>query len=71
MQGSKDRLILNLAEMWGSLLFQTLTEAHLGDWHPLDHVPWAGRHLNVGLPLLQPFSRAVRGARIVKFNTEP
>lgn len=51
------RLLLNLAEMWPCCIFQTLTANHLNKYLP-DHYqkPWAGCHLNIALPLLQPFS---------------
>ena len=53
----QQRLILSLAEMWSCCIFQTLTTTHLNKYLPADvEKPWAGRHLNVGLPLYQSFS---------------
>ena len=51
------RLLLNLAEVWPCCIFQTLTAYHLDKYLPNHYQkPWAGCHLNIALPLLQPFS---------------
>jgi hypothetical protein len=58
------QLFLNLAEMWLSLLFQTLPQKHLAAYTPDTQdtqdtqdksILWASRHLNVALPLYQSF----------------
>ena len=49
-----DWLLLNLLEMWGSLVFQTLHEKDLLEWLPAGvHRPSPGQHLNVALPVRQ------------------
>jgi len=49
-----DWLLLNLLEMWGSLVFQTLRENDLLEWLPAAvHCPCSGQHFNVALPLRQ------------------
>ncbi|OJJ01631.1 hypothetical protein ASPVEDRAFT_83160 [Aspergillus versicolor CBS 583.65] len=53
----QERLLLNVAEMWPCCIFQTLTGHHLDKYLPNHYEkPWAGCHLNIALPLLQPFS---------------
>ncbi|CAI7577147.1 unnamed protein product [Penicillium crustosum] len=49
---TQTQLVLNLAEMWMCLVFQTLTSLHLGSWLPKNtNAMWSGNHLNVALPL--------------------
>jgi len=49
-----DPLLLNLLEMWGCLMLQTLTKNALAKYLPLNMVaPYAGSHLNVAIPLHQ------------------
>lgn len=53
----QSHLILNMAEMWMSLVFQTLTGLHLEQFLPDGMtVAWLGYHLNVALPLWQGFT---------------
>ncbi|KAL2869133.1 uncharacterized protein BJX67DRAFT_379608 [Aspergillus lucknowensis] len=53
------QLILNLAEMWFCCIFQTLTCPSLEKYLPDTLAkPWAGRHLNIAVPLYQSFSPA-------------
>ncbi|KAL2828565.1 hypothetical protein BJY01DRAFT_228375 [Aspergillus pseudoustus] len=51
------QLLLNLQEMWMSLVFQTLTSLRLDEYLPKS-MPrlWSGNHLNVALPLWQGFT---------------
>lgn len=49
------RLMLNINEMWMSLILQTLSTNNLTEWLP-GQAEWAGRHLNVALPLWQSLS---------------
>ncbi|OQE46573.1 hypothetical protein PENCOP_c001G02346 [Penicillium coprophilum] len=54
---TQTQLILNLAEMWMCLVFQTLTSIHLDAWLPKNtNAIWSGNHLNVALPLWQGFT---------------
>lgn len=54
---TQTQLVLNLAEMWMCLVFQTLTSLHLGSWLPKNtNAMWSGNHLNVALPLWQGFT---------------
>ncbi|OQD66672.1 hypothetical protein PENPOL_c004G04918 [Penicillium polonicum] len=54
---TQTQLVLNLAEMWMCLVFQTLTPLHLGSWLPKNtNAMWSGNHLNVALPLWQGFT---------------
>ncbi len=47
-------LCLNMLEMWGCLLFQTLQEKDLSEWlDPTNDCPSPGQHLNIALPLHQ------------------
>lgn len=49
-----DWLPLNLLEMWGSLVFQTLRGKDQLEWLPAGvHIPNPGQHLNVALPIRQ------------------
>lgn len=49
-----DWLLLNLLEMWGSLVFQMLRENDLLEWLPAGvHCPSSRQHLNVALPVRQ------------------
>ena len=51
------QLLLNLQEMWMSLIFQTLRGVHLEEFLPGDiENLWAGSLLNVALPLWQGFT---------------
>lgn len=51
---AEDLLLLNLLEMWASLMLQTLNKNALAKYLPSDMLaPYTGRHLNVALPLLQ------------------
>ncbi len=51
---SDDPNLLNLLEMWCSLMLQTLTKNALLKYQPENGVaPYAGKHLNVALPLHQ------------------
>jgi hypothetical protein len=53
----KGQLLLNMQEMWMSLIFQTLRGVHLDEFLPADITRiWAGNHLNVALPLWQGFT---------------
>lgn len=54
---AQSQLILNLAEMWMCLVFQTLTSLHLDSWlSDQATAMWSGNHLNVALPLWQGFT---------------
>lgn len=54
---TQTQLVLNLAEMWMCLVFQTLTSLHLGSWLSKNtNAMWSGNHLNVALPLWQGFT---------------
>ncbi|OQD91356.1 hypothetical protein PENSOL_c055G08441 [Penicillium solitum] len=54
---TQTQLVLNLAEMWMYLVFQTLTSLHLGSWLSKNtNAMWSGNHLNVALPLWQGFT---------------
>lgn len=54
------QLLLNIAEMWMCCIFQTLNSVHLDKYLPENiQKPWAGRHLNVALPLWQSFSNSL------------
>jgi hypothetical protein len=54
---ARTQLVLNLAEMWMCLVFQTLTSIHLSSWLPEQaNAMWSGNHLNVALPLWQGFT---------------
>lgn len=51
---AENPLLLNLLEMWASLMLQTLSKNALTKYLPLEMLaPYAGRHLNVALPILQ------------------
>ncbi|CAI7632618.1 unnamed protein product [Penicillium bialowiezense] len=50
---TEDQLLLNLQEMWMSLIFQTLRGVHLDEFLPEGENLWSGSHLNVALPLWQ------------------
>ncbi|KAJ6072758.1 hypothetical protein N7467_010843 [Penicillium canescens] len=51
------QLLLNLQEMWMSLVFQTLRGFHLDEFLPPgSNKLWAGNHLNVSIPLWQSFT---------------
>lgn len=55
-QTEEGQLIMNLAEMWMSLVFQTLRTFHLDEFLPNGvESLWSGTHLNVALPLWQGF----------------
>lgn len=57
---SSQQFVLNLAEMWMCCIFQTLTPLHLDNYLPGNvKKVWAGRHLNVALPLWQSFSNSL------------
>jgi hypothetical protein len=67
--GDEGQLLLNLQEMWMSLIFQTLRGVHLEEFLPEGTEKlWAGSHLNVALPLWQGFtaipSRDAMGGRV-------
>lgn len=47
--------MLNINEMWMTLILQTLSTNNLTEWLP-GQAEWAGRHLNVALPLWQSLS---------------
>lgn len=53
-----DPLLLNVFEMWCCLMLQTLTKNAISKYLPANMVaPYAGTHLNIGIPLHQvPFS---------------
>ena len=54
---ARDQLLLNMQEMWMSLIFQTLRGIHLDEFLPEGPKSlWAGSHLNVALPLWQGFT---------------
>ncbi|KAJ5740370.1 hypothetical protein N7493_000242 [Penicillium malachiteum] len=54
---ARTQLMLNLAEIWGYLIFQTLKFIHLDSWLPGNTAAlWSGHHLNVALPLWQGFT---------------
>lgn len=66
---TEDQLLLNLQEMWMSLIFQTLRGVQLDEFLPTEiEKLWAGNHLNVALPLWQNFtavpSADVMGGRV-------
>lgn len=45
---AQTQLILNLAEMWMCLVFQTLTSIHLSSWLPAQaNAMWSGNHLKL------------------------
>jgi hypothetical protein len=49
-----DPYLLNILEMWGCLMLQTLTKNALTKYLPADMVaPYAGTHLNIAIPLHQ------------------
>lgn len=59
------QLILNLAEMWMCLIFQTLTAHHLSFWLPKTaSALWSGNHLNVALPLWQGYTDTAENSAI-------
>lgn len=48
--------LLNLGEMWMACALQSLQELDLQHWLPEGTtIPWAGLHLNISLPIWQPF----------------
>jgi hypothetical protein len=50
---------LNLAETWMCCILQTLPPHHLENYLPSSIKSlWAGRHLNIALPLWQSFSES-------------
>lgn len=49
-------LLLNLAEMWICLIFQTLPQVQFDQYTPANiEKGWAGRHLNIAVPLWQSY----------------
>lgn len=54
VNSNTDWMLLNISEMWGSLVFQTLRGNDPLEWLPAGvHVPGPGQHLNVALPIGQ------------------
>lgn len=62
-EGDPNEYMLNLLEMWMCCAFQTLGRSDLS-FNESDPQPWAGRHLNIALPLWQRFSHEPRDFRI-------
>ncbi|OQE16665.1 hypothetical protein PENSTE_c023G09063 [Penicillium steckii] len=62
-EGDSKEYMLNILEMWMCCSFQTLGAVHL-PFSDSEPKPWAGRHLNIAVPLWQRFSHEPRDFKI-------